>query len=111
MIQKKKDTLIDVIAKMIDSEGAFSANYTTTGLGSKPIPPSSRQKYFQAKYRHTAVKIVRLLLDRSHEDLIKELVSFEKNAWKELGVDMTIPEIKDMVDKLIENKCGSASFL
>lgn len=46
MITKKKDTLIDVIAKMLDSEGAFLDNYTTTGLGSKPISPSSRQKYF-----------------------------------------------------------------
>lgn len=106
----KNNNLIDEIARMLDSEGAFAEFFDLADPEAKPMPLTPRQKYFQARYRHLAVQILNRVLNLSHEEIREELIAFEKKLWKELGLDLIKPEIKDMANKLIQDKYGSESF-
>ncbi len=104
------NNLIDDLAKMLDSEGAFASFFDLADTEAKPMPPTSRQKYFQARYRHLAVKILNRVLNLSHDEIREELIAFEKKLWKELGLDLNKPAIKNMAEDLIKDKYGSESF-
>lgn len=106
----KNNSLIDEIAKMLDSEGAFAEFFNLADPEAKPMPPTPRQKYFQARYRHLAVQILNRVLNLSHEKIREELIAFEKKLWKELGLDLNKPAIKDLAENMIEDKYGSESF-
>lgn len=103
-----KNNLVEQIAKMLDTEGAFAEFFDLTDPEAKPMPPTTRQKYFQARYKHTAVMILDMLLNISHDKIKEDLVEYEKRMWQELGLDLNKPEIKDMANKLIQDKYDSA---
>lgn len=53
--------IVEQVARMIDAEGAYAVGYPSTDPSAQPIPFTTRQKYFQAKYEHLAVEIVKLV--------------------------------------------------
>lgn len=93
--------LVEEVARMIDQEGAYSEWCHTDGT---PVEPTVRQKYFQAKYECIAIDILKLVLKKSASEIRGELILFEKEGWRRLGVPIDDPRIKDEADRIIAEK-------
>jgi hypothetical protein len=93
--------IVEKIARMVDREGAYSEWQDATG---KIVPPSIHQEYFQALYESLAVDLLKLFLTLNAKEVREELVEFEKNGWRKLGVPIDDPRIKKQADELIAAK-------
>lgn len=90
--------LVEKIARMIDTEGAYSVWKTENGEDSEF---TTRQRYWQAKYECLAIDIIKTLMQVSAKDMREDLIAWEKQGWANLG--LPIDSIPDF-DKLIESK-------
>lgn len=96
--------LVDQIARIIDTEGAYSIAVDGTGPGAKMHPHTTRQKYWQAKYELLAIEILKRVGNYSRKEISEHLIEFEKAGWLRLGVPINDPKFKAMADKIIEAK-------
>lgn len=77
--------LVEQIARIIDSEGAYSVAYDGTGPNAKQHPVTSRQEYFRAKYECDAIKILELINDYTDDKVRDDLIQWHKDGWEKLG--------------------------
>lgn len=89
--------LIERIARLIDSEGAYGVAFSSTSENASPIPPSIRQKYFQSKYEHEATQIAKIILNAGPDKLRNDLVDFDVETWGKLGLPANC--LRDMVEQ------------
>ena len=93
--------LVEQVARMIDAEGAYGVFYDNTRADASPCEPTVRQRYFQAYYECKAIELLKLLAGQTPAKIKRDLVEFEKEGWKRLGVPLEkLPE----ADKIIEGK-------
>lgn len=96
--------VVETIARMIDAEGAYAVATDSTLPDAKPMPFTTRQKYFQSVYEVKAVEIVCSLRRYSPKEMTAFLIDFEKKGWRRMGVPIDNPKFRDMVDRIIEEK-------
>ena len=96
--------LVEQVARMIDSEGAYGIAYPDSSGTSSPIPFSIRQKYFQAKYECLAIDIIKRLMAARHAEMRTDLIAWEKDGWRRLGVPIGDPKFKEDADRIIDAK-------
>lgn len=85
--------IVETVARMIDAEGAYAKAFGGTDASSPAIPFTTRQKYFQAKYEMQAIEILKLAAGAGTDKIKADLIQFEKDGWKRLGVPLEqLPE-------------------
>ena len=92
--------IIDRIARMIDSEGAYSECYDGTGASAIKQPFSTRQKYFQARYEYLAIQIVDLFLGCERDDIRKDRITWEIDGWEKHGLP------RERAERMLKEKFG-----
>ena len=102
--------LVEQIAKMIDTEGAYAVAYPSTAP-SEPIPFTTRQKYFQAKYELLAIEIVKMLMAIERVKIRSDIIAWEKAGWLRMGVPINDPKFKEQADRIIEAKYSTGGGL
>ena len=90
--------LVEQIARMIDAEGAYSEWYENTSDGIEPAEPTTRQKYYRAKYESKAVDILRTLMRHDQRSIRQALIDFEKEGWKKYGIDVDALRMSKVVE-------------
>lgn len=98
--------IVEEIARMIDCEGAYGERFDNTRPEAKPCEPTTRQKYWRARYDHIAVGVVKRLAMFRSDELKSQLVEFEKAGWRKLNVPIDDPALKPSADRIIADKYG-----
>lgn len=84
------ENIVNRIAKLIDSEGAF-ATYKSTGDPDAPNDPyTTRQLYHQAKYRMQAIAVLEMVLPISRETIQQDIQKFTEDEWIRLGMPVSM---------------------
>ncbi len=78
-------TLITRLARIIDTEGAYSKYYSSTSLESE-LPLTSRQKYFQSKYEIDILTILNFIKGMTKEQIDSEIAKHSDECCKRLNI-------------------------
>lgn len=89
--------LVERIARMIDTEGAYAEAYDGTGEDARLHELTTRQKYFRAAYELKATQLLKMTLEYDAETIKKMLIEFEMSGWRELGVPVDDPLLSKIV--------------
>ena len=93
--------LVEEIARMIDDEGAYSVASTGTD-GGEPIPFTTRQKYFQAKYECRAIELLKKIGGLTSTAIRTDLIEWEMRGWKGRGMPVDDPVLSKIIaDKYV----------
>lgn len=95
--------IVEQVARIIDSEGAYGVAYSDSAC-TQQIPFTTRQKYFQSKYEHLAVEIIKFIRRHDPQQVKDELIEFEKDGWRRLGVPIDDPSLRETADQTIREK-------
>jgi hypothetical protein len=107
--------LVEKIARMMDKEGAYSTGYPSTNPKTKPIPFSTRQKYWQSTYECIAIDILNLISSISKDQIKEDLIEWEKYNWERLGLSKEV--IRNLHDIIKEkynkqnSKCSESGSI
>jgi len=85
----------------MDIEGAYARITNWDGTLKEY---TTRQLYFQAAYEVKAIEILKMTLRTGEVRIRSDLIEFEKEGWRRLGVPIDDPKFKDLADGIIREK-------
>jgi hypothetical protein len=97
--EEKPMNIVEQVARMIDAEGAYAEYWGSSDPNAEPMPQTVRQKYFRTGYECKAIEILQLVTGMATEKIIADLIEFEKEGWRKLGVP-----IDDVGNRIIHKK-------